>query len=244
VIKRTLISLIIYASIMFCNNAAYSGIMPKENPMPDTLDVPVELLSIKIPDKLPSLNYDIDMPKLSDFIGAYDFLANETENVTKSVTKNVAKLSNLPKTNQLLENEPFVWPVAGGRISSHYGFRLGGNEGRIHHGIDIPMPHGSPIVAARSGVVKRADSVLGGYGKLVIIDHGKGIETRYGHCSEFAVQKGDTVGAGQVIAYVGSTGNSTANHLHFEILYNGIAYNPLRFLDDNQLLYSRKFTAK
>jgi murein DD-endopeptidase MepM/ murein hydrolase activator NlpD len=106
------------------------------------------------------------------------------------------------------------------------------------------MPHGTPIIAARDGVVKRADSVLHGYGKLVILSHGKGIETRYAHCSEFAVEKGDTVIKGQVIAYVGKTGNTTADHLHFEILINGLAYNPLRFLDENQLSISRQFTKK
>ena len=232
-IKRTLILLILFASVIFCNSEAYSGIMPKENPMPENLYVPVELLNVKIPDKLPSANYDIDMPNLPEFIGARDFLANEPESITKP--------GNLKEPRKVLENELFIWPVLGVRVSSNYGFRLGGNQGRIHHGIDIPMPHGSPIVASRSGVVKRADSVLHGYGKLVILDHGSGIETRYAHCSEFAVKKGDTVNTGQVIAYVGSTGNSTSDHLHFEILINGLAYNPMRFLNENQLVYNRKF---
>jgi murein DD-endopeptidase MepM/ murein hydrolase activator NlpD len=93
-------------------------------------------------------------------------------------------------------------------------------------------------------VVKRADSVLRGYGRLVIIDHGKGVETRYAHCSAFALSVGDTVRAGQIIAYVGNSGNSTANHLHFEVLINGLAYNPMRFLDDYQSIFTTKLTKK
>jgi murein DD-endopeptidase MepM/ murein hydrolase activator NlpD len=235
VLKRNLILIFLFASSIWVSEV-YAVTMPSENPMPDKLYVPLEFLNVRIPDKLPSANYDIDMPKLSDFEGARDFLANETANGIP--------LEYLSKINSLLEDKLFIWPVVGGKISSSYGFRLGGAQGRIHHGVDIPMPSGTPIVAARDGVVKRADSVLRGYGNLIILDHGKGVETRYAHCSAFEKKEGDTVSAGEVIAYVGSSGNSTANHLHFEILINGLAYNPMRFFSENQLVYGRQFNKK
>jgi len=231
VIKIFLVLLFLFASIVFRENEVYSGIMPAENPMPEKLFVPVELLSVNIPDKLPSVNFDIDMPKLSDFEGsgillAYDSTSNKTSNRRVST-------ASLPEPRRSPNDPIFIWPVTGSRVSSSYGFRMGGNKGGIHHGIDIPMPHGTPIVAASDGVVKRTDSVLRGYGKLVVINHGKGIETRYAHCSAFAVNVGDHVSAGQVIAYVGSTGNSTSDHLHFEVVINGVAHNPMRFLGES-----------
>nr|WP_319489406.1 peptidoglycan DD-metalloendopeptidase family protein [uncultured Caproiciproducens sp.] len=127
----------------------------------------------------------------------------------------------------------FTWPVPGvTRISSGYGSRSGG----FHKGIDIAAAgvYGKPIVAADSGKVMMAGwgnygTGYGGYGNVVAIDHGGGYSTLYGHCSSVAVSKGQTVKKGQVIAYVGSTGDSTGPHLHFEIRVNGVAKNPMNW---------------
>jgi|GEM_PF-2233275 len=221
--KKSIALLFLLTIIIFQKNEAYSSIMPTVNPMPDKLFVPAAFLKIKIPDKLPSFNHDVEMPKLANF--------KQLNNLTANKTLNKSPNLNLPISYESLKYQPFIWPVIG-KVSSSYGFRVNGTQGGIHHGVDIPAPRGTPIMAARSGVVTRADSVLRGYGKLVIIDHGNGVETRYAHCSDFAVSKGDFVNAGQVIAYVGSSGRSTSNHVHFEVLVNGLAYNPMRFLGE------------
>ena len=228
---RSFILLFLFAFTILGGNEAGSSIVPTENPNPDNLFVPVELLNIKIPDRLPSFNYDVEMPNAPDFKRASEFIANETLNKKQG--------SNLPNPYESIYNQPFIWPVIG-KISSGYGFRMNGDQGRIHEGIDIPAPRGTSIMATRGGVVKRADSALRGYGNIVIIDHGNGLETRYAHCSAFAVKKGDTVNAGQIIAYVGNSGRSTSDHLHFEVVINGLAYNPIRFLGEyNSALISQ-----
>ena len=117
-----------------------------------------------------------------------------------------------------------VWPVSG-PVTSGYGWRWG----RMHEGIDIAVPTGTPVVAAASGQVIVA-GWMGGYGNLVVIDHGGGLATAYGHNSSFAVGSGSTVSQGQTIAYAGSTGNSTGPHVHFEVRVNGSPVDPLGYL--------------
>lgn len=119
-------------------------------------------------------------------------------------------------------------PLTGGTISSRYGSRESIRD-HAHGGLDIAASYGTPIKAAADGVVKTA-GVSGGYGNLVVIDHGNGVETYYGHCSKINVTVGTKVNAGDVIANVGSTGNSTGNHLHFEIRINGVSVNPQKYI--------------
>ncbi len=117
-------------------------------------------------------------------------------------------------------------------VSGHITSRFGANESirdHTHKGMDIAAPKGTPIQAAASGEVTYA-GWMSGYGYLVRISHGNGIETYYGHCSKLYVAKGDTVEAGEKIAAVGSTGNSTGNHLHFEIRKNGKQINPQTYV--------------
>lgn len=117
-----------------------------------------------------------------------------------------------------------TWPVSG-TLTSTFGPRWGS----MHEGIDIAAPGGTPIVASASGTVILA-GWLGGYGNLVVIDHGGGLSTAYAHQSSIAVGVGQAVSQGQVVGYVGSTGHSTGNHLHFEVRVNGAAVDPLGYL--------------
>ena len=124
----------------------------------------------------------------------------------------------------------FRWPVSG-RVTSYFGGRRspGGIGSTNHKGIDIAAPKGTPVYAADGGTVTYA-GWMSGYGYLVRISHGNGYETYYGHNSRLLVSVGQKVYKGQQIAKVGSTGNSTGNHCHFEIRYNGVAKNPLNYL--------------
>ena len=116
------------------------------------------------------------------------------------------------------------WPVSGPVVS---GFGMRG--GRMHEGIDITCSTGTPVVASGAGTVIWA-GWRGGYGNLVVVDHGGGLSTAYAHNSGFASSVGQTVARGQVIAYAGSTGNSSGPHVHFEVRVNGSAVDPLGYL--------------
>jgi murein DD-endopeptidase MepM/ murein hydrolase activator NlpD len=117
----------------------------------------------------------------------------------------------------------FVWPV-GGPVVSPFGWRWG----RMHEGIDIAAGYGTPIAAAAAGTVIYA-GWMGGYGNLIIVDHGGGIATAYAHQSSFAVG-GGSVAQGQTLGYVGCTGHCYGPHLHFEVRVNGSAVDPLGYL--------------
>ena len=118
----------------------------------------------------------------------------------------------------------FIWPV-NGTVVSGYGMRWG----RLHEGIDITASTGTPIWAAAAGTVIHA-GWLGGYGNLVVVDHGNGLATAYAHASAILVAVGQQVAQGETISLVGSTGNSSGPHLHFEVRVNGIAVDPLLYL--------------
>jgi murein DD-endopeptidase MepM/ murein hydrolase activator NlpD len=116
------------------------------------------------------------------------------------------------------------WPVSGA-VTSGYGLRWG----RMHEGIDIAVGEGTPVRAAAAGTVIYA-GWLGGYGNLVVVDHGNGLSTAYAHNSSLGVGVGQSVAAGQVVSYSGNTGNSTGPHVHFEVRVNGSAVDPLGYL--------------
>ena len=121
------------------------------------------------------------------------------------------------------------WPLPGHTyISCHFGeVDAFGNAG--HRGTDIPAPEGTPILAAHSGTVL-VSGWNDSYGNQVLLDNGAGLSTRYAHMTQTAVTAGEAVTAGQVIGYVGSTGDSTGNHLHFEVMQGGVRVDPLSFV--------------
>jgi murein DD-endopeptidase MepM/ murein hydrolase activator NlpD len=117
-----------------------------------------------------------------------------------------------------------IWPVSG-PVTSGFGMRWG----RMHEGIDIAVPSGTPVHASASGQVIYA-GWLGGYGNLLVIDHGDGLATAYAHNSSLPIGVGTSVAQGQVISISGSTGNSSGPHVHFEVRVNGTAVDPLAYL--------------
>lgn len=174
--------------------------------------------------------------------GAADVLATVTyvngEETERTVLSSVTLRE--PVTEQRLQGTKerptwaptgsFRWPVSG-RITSRFGYRSspGGIGSTNHKGIDIANSYGTPICAADGGTVTYA-GWMSSYGYLVKINHGNGYETYYAHNSSLLVSVGDKVYKGQQIARMGSTGNSTGNHCHFEIRYNGVPKNPLNYL--------------
>jgi len=129
---------------------------------------------------------------------------------------------------------PSIWPVAGW-LSSTFGDRPDPFDGdqNFHPGIDISADRGTPVYATADGTVESA-SYSGNYGNLIVIGHGFGIATRYGHLSRYAVRSGQIVKRGDLIGYVGSTGRSTSAHLHYEVTLNGRLINPLRLLAERR----------
>jgi murein DD-endopeptidase MepM/ murein hydrolase activator NlpD len=123
-------------------------------------------------------------------------------------------------------------PVRSAAFTSSYGVRADPFQGRaaMHAGIDLAGPIGTPIYATADGMVETAGWNSGGYGNLVKINHGRGIETRYGHLSQMLVRDGQRVRRGELIARMGSTGRSTGSHLHYEVRIDGRAVNPIPFM--------------
>jgi murein DD-endopeptidase MepM/ murein hydrolase activator NlpD len=125
---------------------------------------------------------------------------------------------------------PSLWPVEG-QVTGSFGERIDpfNGEGAFHSGVDISSAYGHPVIAPADGVVTFAD-FFGGYGKAIMIDHGHGISTRYGHLSGFAVTSGQEVHRGDTIGYVGLSGRSTGPHLHYEVRINDTPVNPYKYL--------------
>ncbi|MCW3835851.1 M23 family metallopeptidase [Sphingomonas canadensis] len=132
---------------------------------------------------------------------------------------------------------PSMLPVDDVKFTSTYGVRSDPFRGSaaMHAGVDIPGPIGTPIYATADGVVSRAGRA-GGYGNLVELNHGKGIQTRYGHLSKILVAENTRVKRGQLIGLMGSTGRSTGSHLHYEVRVDGRAVNPIPFLQSGEYL--------
>jgi murein DD-endopeptidase MepM/ murein hydrolase activator NlpD len=165
-------------------------------------------------------------------VSMLDTELNRMTQVVGDRTDKLMALETMLLQNQLSQKLlPTVQPVDSGWYSSNFGWRIDPFTGAnaMHEGVDFMVPEGTPIHASAGGVVAFA-STHPQYGNMVEIDHGNDIVTRYAHCSKLLVKVGQVVRRGEKIAEVGSTGRSTGNHLHFEIRYQGIAQNPVRFL--------------
>jgi murein DD-endopeptidase MepM/ murein hydrolase activator NlpD len=125
---------------------------------------------------------------------------------------------------------PNLWPVEG-QVTGSFGERTDpfNGEGAFHTGVDIAAMVGQPVVAPADGVVQFAD-FMGGYGRAIVLEHGHGINTRYGHLSGFAVTPGQQVRRGEIIGFVGLSGRSTGPHLHYEVRINDTPVNPYKYL--------------
>ena len=145
--------------------------------------------------------------------------------LTMGLTRN-ATTADWIKAN----SAPNLWPVEG-QVTGSFGERIDpfNGEGAFHSGVDIGSSYGAKIIAPADGVVTLVDT-MGGYGKTIMIDHGNGICTRYGHLSGFAVTTGQRVQRGDVIGYVGESGRSTGPHLHYEVRINDTPVNPYKYL--------------
>jgi murein DD-endopeptidase MepM/ murein hydrolase activator NlpD len=137
---------------------------------------------------------------------------------------------DVERREALAASTPSIWP-AHGWLTGYFGGRADPFTGEpgYHQGIDISTDKGQPVFATADGTVEAA-SYSGDYGNLIVIHHGFGLSTRYGHLSSYAVKPGVSVRRGDVIGYVGATGRATGSHLHYEILANGQLLNPLNLL--------------
>jgi murein DD-endopeptidase MepM/ murein hydrolase activator NlpD len=161
-------------------------------------------------------------------------LAGQADPQFRSLFNSWKKLDQL---QQAVVAIPSLKPVDAMVFTSGFGIRSDPFRGgaAMHAGVDIPGPYASPIYATADGIVERSQWA-GGYGNLVELSHGRGIETRYGHLSASLVSPGQRVKRGQMIARMGSTGRSTGNHLHYEVRVDGSAINPMPFLQSTDYL--------
>ena len=161
-----------------------------------------------------------------------EVLAQE-EALESDIQNKIAELERQEAANSITSTGTYIWPLPGYSPGSAYGWRMHPiyHEMRFHAGEDIGAPTGTPILAADSGVAAVYPDNGNGYGNDIMINHGGGRVTLYAHMSAFAISNGASVTQGQVIGYVGSTGNSTGPHLHFEVRVNGATTDPKQYFN-------------
>lgn len=170
------------------------------------------------------------------------FDGNNADPTFKQLFTSWKKLDNLASGAIAVPSDK---PVKTAAFTSGYGVRSDPFRGgaAMHAGIDLAGPHGTPIYATADGTVTNAGWNSGGYGNLIKVDHGRGIETRYGHLAQMFVRDGQQVKRGQVIGRMGSTGRSTGNHLHYEVRIDGRAVNPIPFMKSTDYLVAMQKNA-
>lgn len=178
-------------------------------------------------------NLDLEILKLQKEIEVQKKREEEAKKRAERASANRTNRvnSNISVASRPRDGQAYTWPLPGHySISSPFGYRQHPILGysKFHSGIDLPAPSGTPIVAAKSGTVILS-RLMNGYGNVVMIDHGDTV-TVYAHCSALNKSVGDSVSAGDVVAFVGSTGLSTGPHLHFEVRVNGSPVNPLGYV--------------
>jgi murein DD-endopeptidase MepM/ murein hydrolase activator NlpD len=165
-------------------------------------------------------------PSFADSIADYNYLRT---------ANNLGLGTRAYRRFQLENSQPSIWPVDG-RLMGAFGERTDpfSGEGAFHKGVDITAPIGTPIHATADGIVVFAE-MENGFGRLVRINHGNGLETYYAHLSRFYVQAGQDIRRGELIGAVGTSGRVTAPHLHYEVRLGGVAVNPYRYLAKTSL---------
>jgi murein DD-endopeptidase MepM/ murein hydrolase activator NlpD len=163
------------------------------------------------------------VPSYAESIEDYDYL-RKTRMIALG-SKSSQRMGSSPR--------PSLWPVEGRLILSSYGQRLDpfSGEGAFHKGVDISAATGTSVRAAADGIVVHAEWASGGYGRLVVIDHGGGLQTFYAHLSKISVRAGQGIRRGEQVGEVGSSGRVTAPHLHYEVRMAGAPVNPSKFLE-------------
>ncbi len=156
----------------------------------------------------------------------------DTADFARHLLRTSNHLDRLAVLQAAMDNLPLVRPLDFFRLTSSFGVRRDPFTRRMqtHHGLDYAGPSGTPVMATASGTVTRAGT-QSGYGRVIIIDHGNGIETRYGHLRRINVSVGDEITVRQVIGQLGNSGRSTGPHLHYEVRFQGTPLNPLPFLE-------------
>jgi murein DD-endopeptidase MepM/ murein hydrolase activator NlpD len=174
---------------------------------------------------VPTLRRDLSVDEFAEMLAG---LSQQVEQRSDQLGVLEALLVSDSATRKFL---PSLLPIEDGWFSSNFGWRIDPFSGQksFHEGIDFPSEAGTAIIAAASGKVIFAD-VHPAYGKMIEIDHGNGLVSRYAHCSSLSVKDGEVVVRGQRLGRVGTTGRSTGPHLHFEVRLNGVPQNPARFL--------------
>jgi murein DD-endopeptidase MepM/ murein hydrolase activator NlpD len=170
--------------------------------------------------------------------GPFEAAAGAGDNADPRFRALFASWRALDQLEQGAASIPSARPIADARFTSGYGVRSDPFRRRaaMHAGIDLAGPIGTPIYATADGIVGRSEYNSGGYGNLVEINHGPGIQTRYGHLSQRIAQPGQRVRRGQLIGLMGSTGRSTGSHLHYEVRIDGRAVNPVPFMQPSNSL--------
>ncbi len=196
-------------------------------------DAQVRVMAKLTPDKSTVLS-GIGGPPETDLHPRYSDLQRQIDEVRQQIDLRRQSQEEiqgvLNDQRSLLASKPQGWPVKGW-LTSNFGMRKSPFTGRrkMHEGIDVASRTGTPVHTTADGIVARAETAPG-YGKLVVIDHGYGLKTYYGHNSKIYVKVGQRVQRGDRISAVGNTGSSTGSHVHYEVRRNGVPLNPRKFI--------------
>ena len=206
--------------------AEYETMLTELDSRQSELETEKAALEVQI-DEATQMIVDLEAQLETDRASYEEQLAKEAA-LEADIQEMIAELERQEAANSIVSTGTYIWPLPGYRPGSAYGWRIHPIWGdrRFHAGEDIGAPSGTSILAADSGIATVIPDNGNGYGNYIIINHGGGRTTLYAHMSGFAVSNGATVTQGQTIGYVGSTGNSTGPHLHFEVRVNGATTDP------------------
>ena len=206
--------------------AEYETMLTELDSRQRELETEKAALEVQI-DEATQMIVDLEAQLETDRAAYEEQLAKEAA-LEADIQEMIAELERQEAANSIVSTGTYIWPLPGYSPGSAYGWRIHPIWGdrRFHAGEDIGAPMGTPILAADSGLVTVIPDNGNGYGNYIMINHGGGRVTLYAHMSGFAVSNGATVTQGQTIGYVGSTGNSTGPHLHFEVRVNGATTDP------------------